>query len=135
MSRKERRQYNKDLKKRLRKDGYSKQQAAEFANLMTSQFNSEKLDAGEKVKIDYDRFLRNEAKSPQLTKFVEFVEENKDKVFTVMYEPMYEEKKMICCLEEDTSDPRWTFSPYELIRVNNNPYNFSGIEFVEGEKK
>lgn len=135
MSRKERRQYSKDLKKRLRKDGYSKQQASEFVNLMTSQFNSEKLEAGEKVKIDYDRFLKNEEKSPQLPKFIEFVEENKDKIFTVMYEPMYEKKKMICCLEEDTSEPRWTFSPYELIRVNNNPYDFSGIEFVEGEKE
>lgn len=114
MNRAERRQQE----KRFRKSGMNKAEA----KLRASLLKSEPLKEGQKVRLNYELMIRHPDWKNQEEKFREWVEENKDKIFTVEYEPVRKEtnsydKTLNVNFVEDTTEPKWLFHTDTLISV------------------
>lgn len=65
---------------------------------------------GKTVKINTDKILEKH----NSTKFIKFVEDNKDKVFTAL---LYGNYTQMYVLDEDISTPKWLFFENDLIEV------------------
>lgn len=74
------------------------------------------LPEKQKVKINYKRIVSEKDYLKRQKKYRKFLEENKNKVFTVEYNRNHPDGKMVC-LEEDTTEPKWLFTSYDLIPV------------------
>lgn len=74
------------------------------------------LPEKQKVKINYKRIASEKDYLKRQKKYRKFLEENKNKVFTVEYDRNHPDGKMVC-LEEDTTEPKWLFTSYDLIPV------------------
>ena len=62
------------------------------------------------VKIDVDKLLKNH----QSVLFREFIEANRDKIFTAIHYGTYSQMYILL---EDTSTPQWLFFEDDLIEV------------------
>ena len=78
------------------------------------KINLEDLPDGEKVKINVDRIL--EHKDSLTQEYIDFIENNRDTVFTVKkYDSgVGKENSKRFTLKEDTTDPKWIFHLYDL---------------------
>lgn len=74
------------------------------------------LPEKQKVKINYKRIASEKDYLKRQKKYRKFLEENKNKVFTVEYDRNHPDGKMVC-LEEDATEPKWLFTSYDLIPV------------------
>lgn len=76
---------------------------------------------GAKVKLNYDSIVNDPNYSRKVQGYKDFVENNKDKVFTVEYDEKYKNKPLLVMLKEDTNEVKWLWhSKYDLITVEND---------------
>ena len=114
MNRKERRAQAKYLQKTVK---MSKEQAKEY---IERQYSHQQLEEGTKVKLNWELIRRHLDWKIQRKDFKEWVEAHKDEVFTVEWDKKRKEnnsrdKKMLVCLAEDTTEPKWLFFTSTLI--------------------
>lgn len=76
------------------------------------------LEKGNKVKINISRIRKNKDYKKFSTKYINFLNENKDKTFTIERPTgRLNGWKNIWSLTEDVSDPKWCFYDSDLVRV------------------
>ena len=114
MNRKERRAQTKYLQKTVK---MSKEQAKEYVE---RQYSHQQLEEGTKVKLNWELIRRHPDWKIQRADFKAWVEAHKDEVFTVEWDKKRKEnnskdKKMLVCLAEDTTEPKWLFFTSTLI--------------------
>lgn len=110
MNRKARRKFKKDKKN----------------NFLSKLINSTKDDTyeylleGEKVKLKYDYITSRAGYITKTKEYKKFIEDNKDKVFTVEYDANHLDNPILVALKEDDSMPKWLFWEEFLERVESN---------------
>jgi len=75
------------------------------------------LREGERVKLNYDRIVAHPFWINGNLKYKEFVESNKDIIFTIEFEEKQKKDKIQCVLKEDVSLCKWIFNECDLIRL------------------
>lgn len=86
----------------------------------------EELPEGTLVKLKTDRILE---KREELSEgYIQWVEDNKDKVFTCEKDPSLPDDSKRVILKEDESDPKWIFHVSDLELVLNEEEVFSTIK-------
>lgn len=116
MNRKEKRDSLKFLKKKMTESGISKKEKNQFLSDMLTKYNKDKYQEGAKVRLNYQKISErfNIDSNP---KFVQWVENHKDEIFTVEYEKKYQKNKTLCVFKEDDSEVRWLWFYQDLILV------------------
>lgn len=107
-NRKERRALAKKLK-------ISNQKLNELLQVQIENIAIDYLPTGQKVRLKVDQIL--EKKDELSEKYIEFVEENKDKILTVERDPEKGEDAQVVCLKEDTNEVKWLFHYTDLELV------------------
>jgi predicted RNA-binding protein with TRAM domain len=104
-----------------RKRGLTKEQAEtlEYYLKLENTPDDKLIDNGSKVKFKYEQITSEKDWVRKLEKYRTFVEENKDKEFTVLIEDIkvHNKYKMVSLVEDET-DPKWLFWVGDLIRVD-----------------
>ena len=76
------------------------------------------LGEGDKVKINLSRIRKNKDYKKFSNKYINFLNENKDKIFTIERPTgRLNNWRNIWSLAEDMSDPKWCFYESDLVRV------------------
>ena len=121
MNRTDRRNLAKKIKKanKTLNLGWNKTQLKEYIQFKEEQMSSISLFEGDKVKIDYVGITSRVDYDKRRPEYRTFIEENKDKIFTVLYDEKYRNNPWLVSLEEDTTEPKWLFTTSELILCNN----------------
>ena len=121
MNRTERRNLAKKIKKANKSLnlGLNKKQLDEYIKFKEEQMSSISLFEGDKVKIDYVGITSRVDYDKRRPEYRTFIEENKDKIFTVLYDEKYRNNPWLVSLEEDTTEPKWLFTTSDLILCNN----------------
>jgi hypothetical protein len=79
------------------------------------------LEEGTKVKLNYDGIVNDINYARKVQGFKDFVENNKDKIFTVEYDERYKNNPLLVMLKEDTSEVKWLWhSKMDLIAVEDD---------------
>ena len=107
-NRKERRALAKKLK-------ISNQKLNELLQVQIENIAIDYLPTGQKVRLKVDQIL--EKKDELSERYIEFVEENKDKILTVERDPEKGEDAQVVCLKEDTNEVKWLFHYTDLELV------------------
>ena len=107
-NRKERRALAKKLK-------ISNEKLNELLQVQIENIAIDYLPTGQKVKLKTEQIL--EKKDELSERFIQFVEENKDKILTVERDPEKGEDAQVVCLKEDSNEVKWLFhySDLELV--------------------
>lgn len=78
--------------------------------MMNEQMHSNKkpkFSPGDKVKLNYSKIISDPDYDRLVPNRKQFIEENKNSIFTVEYDPRHMINPSIVCLAEDTTDPKW----------------------------
>lgn len=78
------------------------------------------LAEGDKVRLKYDYITSREGYATKSEKYKQFIEDNKDKIFTVEYDANHLDNPIIVALKEDDSEPKWLFWEEFLERVESD---------------
>lgn len=79
------------------------------------------IEEGTKVKLNYDSIVSDPNYSKKVQSYKDFVENNKDTVFTVEYDEKYKNKPLLVMLKEDISEVKWLWhSKYDLTVVEDD---------------
>ena len=65
------------------------------------------IPEGTKVKLNYENITNEPDYTKKVKAYREFVENNKDKIFTVQYDEKYKNKPILVSFKEDTNDIKW----------------------------
>ena len=95
----------------------TKEQAQEYVE---RRYSHQQLEEGTKVKLNWELIRRHPDWKIQRKDFKEWVEAHKDEVFTVEWDEQKKknnttDKKILVCLAEDTTEPKWLFYTSTLI--------------------
>ena len=125
MNRAEKRNLAKRIKK-MNKNlnlGLNKAQLEQYIKFKEMQTESIVLFEGDKVKIDYLGITSRVDYERRRPEYRDFIENNKDSVFTVKYDEKYRHNPWLVSLEEDTTEPRWLFTTSDLILIEKEKEN------------
>lgn len=105
--------------KRLQKKGVKREVAKQ---LVEKYYTNIELEEGATVKLNYDLMSRHPDWKIQRDDFKTWVTEHKDEYFTVEWDEQRKaqnspDKKLMVCLKEDTTEPKWLFHTDTLIHV------------------
>ena len=76
---------------------------------------------GAKVKLNYDSIIADPNYPKKVQGYKDFVENNKDTIFTVEYDEKYKNKPLLVMLKEDTSEVKWLWhTKYDLIVIEDD---------------
>ena len=105
--------------KRLQKNGVKRSVAQ---SLVEKYYTSVELEEGASVKLNYELMIRHPDWKIQRDDFKEWVTAHKDDYFTVEWDSYRKEndtkdKKLMVCLKEDTTNPKWLFHTDTLIPI------------------
>lgn len=85
---------------------------------MKARVSFKPLKEGSKVKINISRIRKNKDYKKFSNKYIDFLNENKDKIFTIERPSgRLNGWKNIWSLAEDISDPKWCFYESDLVRI------------------
>lgn len=111
-----------EFKKNAKKHGFSD---FEINYILNHKPNSPLLWEGAKVKLDeiWMKFSPDWIKNHYSNEYKKFIIDNKDKVFTVEFDPIRKRKSTrldinydsLVCLTEDITEPKWFFFAGDLI--------------------
>lgn len=107
-NRKERRALAKKLK-------ISNEKLNELLQVQIENIAIDYLPTGQKVRLKADQIL--EKREELSERYIEFVEENRDKILTVERDPEKGEDAQVVCLKEDTNEVKWLFHYTDLELV------------------
>lgn len=80
--------------------------------------NNEFLAEGTKVKLNYEWITEEPSYINKAKSYKEFVESNKNTIFTVEYDKKYGDKSYMVCLKEDMTPTKWLWhSSLDLLVV------------------
>lgn len=79
-------------------------------------FNGLEDISGTKVKLATEKILKDKAKLSK--RYLEFIDKNKDKVFTAKLSIKWDKNNYYYVLEEDKTVPKWLFAVDNLIIIN-----------------
>ena len=79
-------------------------------------FNCLEDISGDKVKLATEKILKDKAKLSK--RYLEFIDKNKDKVFTAKLSIKWDKNNYYYVLEEDETVPKWLFAVDNLIIIN-----------------
>lgn len=65
------------------------------------------IEEGTKVKLNYDSIVNDPNYSRKVQAYKDFVENNKDKIFTVEYDERYTNNPLLVMLKEDETEVKW----------------------------
>lgn len=65
------------------------------------------IPEGTKVKIKVDKIFQETGFADRMPRFRKFVQEARDKIFTVEYDPEHRDRPSLVCLKEDPSEVKW----------------------------
>lgn len=121
MNRAERRNLSKKIKKANKSFnlGLNKTQLKDYIKFKEEQLTSIVLFEGDRVMIDYNGITSRVDYDKRRPEYRNFIEENKNTIFTVKYDEKYRNNPWLVSLEEDTTEPRWLFTTSDLILYNN----------------
>lgn len=108
MNRKQKRELAKKLK-------ISYNQLLEMVNFEIADVTLEQLPEGTKVKLKVDKILKRREELSE--KFISWVEEHKDDVFTCERDPSLPNDTKRAVFKEDDSEVKWTFHVSDLDLV------------------
>ena len=116
MNRAQRRQAVKNLQK---EKGYKR---AEAKRLVETFLTDVPLEEGQKVKLNYELMIRHPDWKNQRDDFKEWCTAHKDDIFTVEWDKERKEKdasdkKLMVCLAEDETEPKWLFNTLTLTPI------------------
>lgn len=72
------------------------------------------IPEGAKVKINVDRIYRQKDFAMLQPRYRKFVQEARDKVYTVEYDPERRDRPSLVCLKEDPSEVKWLWHVSDL---------------------
>lgn len=93
---------NRETRRKLK---ITKEQSDIFDRLSSGKL----INAGSKVKLKYDQITSRKDWATLNQKYKDFVEENKDKEFTVQIDEKIHNMFRLVSLEEDTTEPKLLF--------------------------
>jgi hypothetical protein len=77
------------------------------------------IPEGTKVRLNYENITSEPDYQKKVKRYRDFIEENKDKIFTVQYDKKYKDTPILVVLKEDESRVKWLFHyEYDLIVVD-----------------
>ena len=105
--------------KNLQKRGVKRSVAQ---TIVERYYNNVELEEGYTVKLNYELMIRHPDWKIQRNDFKEWVVAHKDDYFTVEWDSVRKEKnskdkKIMVCLKEDTTEPKWLFHTDTLIPI------------------
>ena len=80
--------------------------------------NIPSFNKGDKVTINYKQIIERSKIQNYTAKFLEWILNNKDKVFTIEYDKTQGINNHLVCLKEDSTNPKWLIWALDLIRDN-----------------
>lgn len=89
-----------------------------------------KVFEGQKVKLNYSRIKSEKDYKKKRKSYKDFIEKNKNQIFTVEYDEYHQDGNLVC-LKEDVTNPKWLFSKYDLIVLNKNLENIDTRTDIE----
>ena len=100
----------------------------------TIDYHFDTYTEGSKVKLKYDEIMAKASEHSEL--YTQFIEEHKDDIMTVEYDPQYGPSPSIVCLAEDKGETKWTFhiSELELVELAPSPEASPDEEQPSNEK-
>ena len=76
------------------------------------------IEEGAKVKLNYDSIVSDPNYPKKVQAYKDFVENNKDTVFTVEYDEKYKNNPLLVMLKEDTNEVKWLWhTKYDLVVI------------------
>lgn len=132
--------------KQLQKKGMKKSEAARLVNQFA---DSLQLEEGATVKLNYDLMTSLPDWNNQREEYKAWVEAHKDEYMTVEWDARRKEantrdKKIMVCLKEDETDPKWLFhssvlTPVAVATVKMNSgeevkVNLDGVTDINDER-
>lgn len=108
------------LEKKLKEFGLNKDSIKAFLERGEIAEKGIKLWEGEKVRLNYMRIISNKDWPKLNPNYRNFVESNKNTIFTVEFDPIKKEKDSfdkdtLVQFVEDITDPKWLFFVWDLI--------------------
>lgn len=111
------REQRRKLKKRLSKSGISVDMAIELLDRRFKEMNADPIEPGTKVQLNYDHIINSPGYTNRQQAYKDFVETNRDRIFTAAYDDKHQSGKIVC-FNEDKSDQKWLWYASDLIVVN-----------------
>lgn len=117
---------NREQRRRVAKAMHNATKASpEAAILMMKAMMDEQIQSnmkpkflpGDKVKLNYSKIISDKDYGRLVPSRKKFVEENKDTIFIVEYDPRHTNNPQVVCLVEDTNDPKWLWFVGQLSKV------------------
>lgn len=79
------------------------------------------IEEGTKVKLNYDSITNDPNYPRKVQGYKDFVENNKDKIFTVEYDERYTNNPLLVMLKEDETEVKWLWhSKMDLIVIEDD---------------
>lgn len=126
------REQRRKLKRRLKKNGISVEDAIDLFTRRLQDMGADALPEGTKVRLNYDAITGQPNYAKRQEVYRNFVEENKDRVFTVAYDEKHQSGKLVL-LAEDTSEQHWLWHCGDLIVVKTEEEIDSELETANSE--
>jgi hypothetical protein len=103
MNREQRRTYA----KKLRSNGISNETVSNIARLKRKLDSVPWMAEGEKVRLNMKSILADKDYEKKQDKWKQFVQDNKDTIFTVEWDAKHRDNPVLVCLKEDPSPVKW----------------------------
>ena len=106
------------MNRRLRRQMEKKLGFKKARDIRKNMKDYKPLHDGDKVKIKVDDIVNRieETQAQYVQQYLDWIKENKDKVFTVEYDESHPNGLMVC-LAEDTTPIKWLFWEGDLEKV------------------
>ncbi len=103
-------QMNREQRRVVQKKTGASANMIKAAEKLTSQgtpLETPTIPEGTKVKINVDKIFSETGFADRMPRFRQFVQESRDKIFTVEYDPEHRDRPTLVCLKEDPSEVKW----------------------------
>ena len=111
------REQRRKLIKKFEKSGLSNAQVKRLLEINEAPDLRGSLKEGDKVRLNVKSIQEHPDYQKMNPKYKQWIDSNKDKEFTVKYDPKYIDNPTLVCLEEDDTDPKWLFYVGDLEKV------------------
>lgn len=114
------RQERRALIKKYGKDRLGALRAFRDSQLALAQQRDSFLSEGERVRIKTEAILNHKGAESLRQEYIQFLNDAKDKIFTVEYDPRFTKTPYVVCLKEDPTPVKWLFSVVDLEKVKSD---------------